>query len=98
MCIILFASALNGTLGAVGGVAALFSFDLKRRIIASNAGAAIPGIVLGYLVVAPGPGLVRRVAGMAITGLTDFTEFSYVYGITRGGWYITEIRRLGAWR
>ena len=64
--------------GVTGGAVALFYFDLKGRIMLGDAGAAIWGAVLGYLVVASGPGLVWWVAGVAIVGLTAVAEFSSI--------------------
>jgi UDP-GlcNAc:undecaprenyl-phosphate GlcNAc-1-phosphate transferase len=64
--------------GVVGGAVALFYFDLKGRIMLGDAGAAIWGSVLGYLVVTGGPGVVWWVAGVAILGLTAVAEFSSI--------------------
>jgi UDP-GlcNAc:undecaprenyl-phosphate/decaprenyl-phosphate GlcNAc-1-phosphate transferase len=70
--------AVLAVAGVLGGVAALFYFDLKGRIMLGDAGAAIWGAVLGYLVVASGPGLVWWVAVGAIVGLTAVAEFSSI--------------------
>jgi UDP-GlcNAc:undecaprenyl-phosphate/decaprenyl-phosphate GlcNAc-1-phosphate transferase len=80
--------------GVVGGAFALFYFDLKGRIMLGDAGAAIWGAVLGYLVVASGPGLVWWVAGVAILGLTAVAEFSSISRVIEE---VGVLRRLDLW-
>jgi hypothetical protein len=80
--------------GVVGGAFALFYFDLKGRIMLGDAGAAIWGAVLGYLVVASGPGLVWWVAGVAILGLTAVAEFSSISRVIEE---VGPLRRLDLW-
>jgi UDP-GlcNAc:undecaprenyl-phosphate/decaprenyl-phosphate GlcNAc-1-phosphate transferase len=70
--------AVLAVAGVAGGATALFYFDLKGRIMLGDAGAAIWGAVLGYLVVMSGPGAVWWVAGVAIVGLTALAEFSSI--------------------
>jgi len=70
--------AVLAVAGVVGGAVALFHFDLRGRIMLGDAGAAIWGAVLGYLVVTSGPGVVWWVAGGAILGLTGVAEFSSI--------------------
>ena len=80
--------------GVVGGAIMLFYFDLKGRIMLGDAGAAIWGAVLGYLVVTSGPGLVWWVAGVAIVGLTAVAEVS---SISRFIEEVGALRRLDLW-
>jgi UDP-N-acetylmuramyl pentapeptide phosphotransferase/UDP-N-acetylglucosamine-1-phosphate transferase len=80
--------------GMVGGIVSLFYFDLKGRIMLGDAGAAIWGAVLGYLVVTSGPGVVWWVAGVAILGLTAVAEFSSISRIIEE---VGALRRLDLW-
>src|SRR3712207_7815695 len=50
----------------------------RSRIMLGDAGVAIWGTVLGYLVVTSGPGVVWWVAGVAVLGLTLVAEFSSI--------------------
>jgi UDP-N-acetylmuramyl pentapeptide phosphotransferase/UDP-N-acetylglucosamine-1-phosphate transferase len=86
--------AVLAVAGVVGGMGALFYFDLKGRIMLGDAGAAIWGAVLGYLVVTSGPGLVWWVAGGAIVGLTVVAEFS---SISRAVEEVGALRRFDHW-
>ena len=70
-------------IGILGGAVGLFYFDLKGRIMLGDAGAAVYGSVLGYLVVISGPGLVWWVAGTVILGLTILAEVSSISGVIR---------------
>jgi UDP-N-acetylmuramyl pentapeptide phosphotransferase/UDP-N-acetylglucosamine-1-phosphate transferase len=78
----------------VGGAAGLFYFDLKGRIMLGDAGAAVYGAVLGYLVVSGGPGVVWWFAGAVILGLTLVAEF---YSISRVIQMVGALRRLDLW-
>jgi UDP-N-acetylmuramyl pentapeptide phosphotransferase/UDP-N-acetylglucosamine-1-phosphate transferase len=80
--------------GMVGGIVSLFYFDLKGRIMLGDAGAAIWGAVLGYLVVTSGPGVVWWVAGGAILGLTAVAEF---LSISRVIEEVGALRALDLW-
>ena len=80
--------------GVLGGALALFYFDLKGRIMLGDAGAAIWGAVLGYLVVTSGPGVVWWVAGVAIVGLTAAAEFSSISRVIEE---VGALRRLDLW-
>ncbi len=86
--------AVLAVAGLVGGAIALFYFDLKGRIMLGDAGAAIWGAVLGYLVVTSGPGVVWWVAGVAILGLTVVAEFSSISRIIEE---VGALRRLDLW-
>jgi len=55
----------------------VFYFRFEERIMVGDAGSAIREVVLGYLVVYRG--LVPRVAGVAITGLTIAAESSSIF-------------------
>ncbi len=65
-------------IGVFGGAVALFYFDLKGRIMLGDAGAAIFGVVPGYLVVVDGPGMIWWVAVAVILGLTVLAEVSSI--------------------
>ena len=78
----------------VGGAVALFYFDLRGRIMLGDAGAAIWGAVLGYLVVTSGPGVVWWVAGVAIFGLTAVAEISSISRVIEK---VGPLRRLDLW-
>jgi hypothetical protein len=86
--------AVVAVAGVAGGATALFYFDLKGRIMLGDAGAAIWGAVLGYLVVMSGPGVVWWVAGMAIVGLTAVAEF---WSISRVIEEVRALRSLDLW-
>jgi UDP-GlcNAc:undecaprenyl-phosphate/decaprenyl-phosphate GlcNAc-1-phosphate transferase len=86
--------AVLAVAGVVGGAVALFHFDLRGRIMLGDAGAAIWGAVLGYLVVTSGPGVVWWVAGGAILGLTAVAEFSSISRIIEE---VGALRALDLW-
>jgi hypothetical protein len=86
--------AVLAVAGVVGGATVLFYFDLKGRIMLGDAGAAIWGAVLGYLVVTGGPGLVWWVAGVATVGLTAVAEVSSISRIIEE---VGALRRLDLW-
>ena len=66
------------TLPLVGGAVSLFYFDVRGRIMLGDAGAAACGTIMGYLVVACGPGLLWWIAGVAIFILTVVAEVSSI--------------------
>jgi UDP-GlcNAc:undecaprenyl-phosphate/decaprenyl-phosphate GlcNAc-1-phosphate transferase len=86
--------AVLAVAGVVGGAVALFHFDLRGRIMLGDAGAAIWGAVLGYLVVTSGPGVVWWVAGGAILGLTAVAEFSSISRVIEE---VGALRALDLW-
>jgi hypothetical protein len=86
--------AVLAVAGVVGGAVARFYFDLKGRIMFGDAGAAIWGAVLGYLVVTSGPGVVWWVAGVAVVGLTVVAEFSSISRVIEE---VGALRRLDLW-
>jgi hypothetical protein len=86
--------AVLAAAGVVGGTIVLFYFDLRGRIMLGDAGAAIWGAVLGYLVVTGGPGLVWWVAGVAILGLTAVAEVSSISRVIEE---VGALRRLDLW-
>ena len=86
--------AVLAVAGVVGGAIALFQFDLKGRIMLGDAGAAILGSVLGYLVVTSGPGAVWWVAGVSIAVLTAVAEFSSISRVIEE---VGGLRRLDLW-
>lgn len=81
-------------IGIVGGAVGLFYFDLKERIMLGDAGAAVYGSVLGYLVVVSGPGPVWWVAGAAILGLTVLAEVSSISRVIRE---VEVLRQFDSW-
>ena len=86
--------AVLAVAGVVGGAVALFHFDLRGRIMLGDAGAAIWGAVLGYLVVTSGPGVVWWVAGGAIVGFTAVAEFSSISRVIEE---VGALRALDLW-
>ncbi len=87
-------SAVLVVIGIVGGAIGLFYFDLKGRIMLGDAGAAVYGSVLGYLVVMSGPGPVWWVAGAAILGLTVLAEVSSISRVIQE---VEVLRRFDSW-
>lgn len=81
-------------IGLAGGAAGLFYFDLKGRIMLGDAGAAIYGSVIGYLVVMEGPGPVWWVAGALILGLTILAEVSSISRLVKE---VGILRRFDSW-
>lgn len=71
-------SAMFLVLPLVGGALGLFYFDLRGRIMLGDTGAAVYGSVLGYLVLAAGPGSVWAVALVGVLGLTALAEVSSI--------------------
>lgn len=61
--------------GIVGGLIGVFYFDLRGRIMSGDAGAAILGSVLGYLILVSGPGIFWWFSLAVILGLTVMAEF-----------------------
>ena len=88
------AAASPVVLPVLGGVFALFYFDLRGRIMLGDAGAAILGAVPGYLVASSGPGLVWWVAALVILGLTALAEVS---SISRWIEEVDLLRRFDLW-
>ncbi len=80
--------------GIIGGAVGLFYFDLKGRIMLGDAGAAIYGSVLGYLVVMSGPGLVWWVSGAVVLGLTVLAEVSSISRVIRE---VSVLRWFDSW-
>lgn len=87
-------AAALAVIGLVGGAAGLFYFDLKGRIMLGDAGAAVYGSVLGYLVVMGGPGLIWWTAGAMILGLTLLAEVSSISSVIRE---VKVLRRFDGW-
>lgn len=78
----------------LGGMAALFYFDLRGRIMLGDAGAAILGAVPGYLVASCGPGIVWWTAALVILGLTVIAEVSSISRLIQE---VEILRRLDLW-
>lgn len=87
-------AASLAVLPVLGGVFALFYFDLRGRIMLGDVGAAILGAVPGYLVASYGPGLVWWVAAVVILGLTVLAEVS---SISRWIEEVDLLRRFDLW-
>lgn len=77
-----------------GGAITLFYFDVRGRIMLGDAGAAVYGAVLGYLVVACGPGSVWWVSGGVILALTVLAEVSSISRIIEE---VPVLRRFDLW-
>ncbi len=79
--VVLFAApgwAASALSGLVGGICALFYFDVRGRIMLGDAGAAACGSAVGLLVLSVGPGAVWIVAGLLVVSLTLVAEFSSI--------------------
>ena len=87
-------AAVLVVIGIVGGAVGLFYFDLKGRIMLGDAGAAVYGSVIGYLVVVSGPGPVWWVAGAVVLGLTVLAEVSSISRVIQG---VSVLRRFDSW-
>jgi hypothetical protein len=86
--------AVRIVMPVLGGAAALFYFDLRERIMLGDAGAAVYGSALGYLVVVSGPGAVWWVALAAILGATALAEFSSISRVIER---VAVLRSLDLW-
>lgn len=64
--------------GALGGLAALFYFDVRARIMLGDSGAAVAGGVVGLLAVSSGSPAAWLVAGAVVVALTAVAEFSSI--------------------
>lgn len=74
--LLIMALAPNGAVvGVLGGFVGVFYFDLRGRIMLGDAGAAILGSVLGYLILVSGPGIFWWFSLAVILGLTVTAEF-----------------------
>lgn len=80
--------------GIVGGLIGVFYFDLRGRIMLGDAGAAILGSVMGYLVLLNGPGIFWWFSLVAIVGLTLVAEF---FSFSRIIEEVAFLRRFDAW-
>lgn len=72
------AGAVLAVAPIVGGMMALFYFDLKGRIMLGDAGAAVLGAICGYLALSVGPGLLWAVSLVVILGVTAIAEVSSI--------------------
>ncbi len=86
--------AVVSAAGVAGGFVGLFYFDVRGRIMVGDAGAAILGAVMGFLILAAGPGTLWALAGMAILGLTAVAEFSSISRLVEE---VRLLRRLDLW-
>ncbi|AHY46738.1 Glycosyl transferase family 4 [Rubrobacter radiotolerans] len=64
--------------GSLGGLAALFYFDARARIMLGDSGAAVAGGVVGLLAVSSGSPAAWLVAGAVVVALTAVAEFSSI--------------------
>ena len=86
--------AMLAVAGIVGGAVGVFYFDARGRIMLGDAGAAILGGVLGYLILAHGPGTLWWVSLAVILGLTAVAEFFSFSKIIEE---VAFLRRFDAW-
>ncbi len=80
--------------GIVGGLFGVFYFDLRGRIMLGDAGAAILGGVMGFLILLHGPGIFWWFSLVAIIGLTLVAEF---FSFSRIIEEVAFLRRFDAW-
>ncbi len=80
--------------GIVGGLIGVFYFDLRGRIMLGDAGAAILGSVMGYLILLNGPGSFWWFSLVAIVELTLVAEF---FSFSRIIEEVAFLRRFDAW-
>ncbi len=81
-------------IGIIGAVTSLFYFDLKGRMMLGDAGAAIYGSVLGYLILVEGPGIIWWLAGLFIVGVTVLAEVSSISRVIQE---VETLRRFDRW-
>ena len=86
--------ALLAALPVLGGALGLFPYDIRGRIMLGDAGAAVLGATIGYLVVVGGPGPAWWFSLAVILGLTALAEFS---SISKGVERVRLLRRIGSW-
>ena len=70
--------AVLAALPVVGGMVVLFSFDVRGRMMLGDAGAAVLGATLGYVVIVGGPGPAWWFFLAVILGLTFLAEVSSI--------------------
>lgn len=86
--------SVAAVIGVVGGTISLFYFDVRERIMLGDAGAAVLGSVLGYLVVAGGPGVIWWPSLAVILGLTVVAEVSSISKVIEE---VGALRRFDRW-
>ncbi len=86
--------ALLVALPVAGGAVALFPFDVRARIMLGDAGAAVLGATLGYVVVVGGPGPSWWFSLAVILGLTALAEVSSISKVIER---VGFLRRFDSW-
>lgn len=82
------------TMPVVGGAVGLFPFDVRGRIMLGDAGAAVVGATLGYVVISGGPGPAWWSFLAVILGLTALAEFSSISKVVER---VSVLRRFDCW-
>ena len=82
------------TMPVVGGAVGLFPFDVRGRIMLGDAGAAVVGATLGYVVISSGPGPAWWSFLAVILGLTALAEFSSISKVVER---VSVLRRFDCW-
>lgn len=86
--------AIVAVAGVLGGAAALFYFDLRGRIMLGDAGAAVLGATLGFLLLESGSGAVWWVAIAVVLGLTALAETSSISKVIQE---VGALRKFDGW-
>ena len=81
-------------LPVIGGAAGLFAFDVRGRIMLGDAGAAVLGATLGYVVIVGGPGAEWWFFLAVILGLTALAEVSSISKVIER---VGFLRRFDSW-
>ena len=99
--LLLFALPSAGSLAAIlvalpviGGALGLFAFDVRGRIMLGDAGAAVLGATLGYVVVVGGPGPSWWFYLAVILGSTALAEVSSISKVIER---VSFLRRFDSW-
>lgn len=81
-------------LPVIGGALGLFAFDVRGRIMLGDAGAAVLGATLGYVVIVGGPGAEWWFFLAVILGLTALAEVSSISKVIER---VGFLRRFDSW-
>ena len=99
--LLLFALPSAGSLAAIlvalpviGGALGLFAFDVRGRIMLGDAGAAVLGATLGYVVIVGGPGPSWWFYLAVILGSTALAEVSSISRVIER---VSFLRRFDSW-
>ena len=86
--------AVLAALPVVGGAVGLFAFDVRGRIMIGDAGAAVLGATLGYVVISGGPGPSWWFSLAVILGCTALAEVSSISKVIEK---VSVLRRFDSW-